>query len=193
MFIITGCATVPQQQVLNSAGNRAYLTSRYQEAAQRYEKALEAAEKNKDKQFIAIASYGLGRAKIKLCQFDEAEHWLKESIKARESVPDSNMAYMTQNLSELARLHMAQQRYSDAIPLFERATPMLYKLNIEQSDPIALADQFDAYEESLRKIGRIVEADEIAAKSLELRIKNPGKFAHFRPDQISKNCFPPVN
>lgn len=186
---ITGCATIPQQQVLNAEGNRAYLSTRYQEAAQRYEKALEAAEKDKDQQYIAIASYGLGRANIKLCRLAEAEHWLKKSIQARETLADSDLAYMSQNLSELARLHMAQQRYSDAIALFERATPMLYRLKADKRDPIELANQFDAYEEALRKTGRTAEADAIANKAKELRQENPGRVTLFRPEPIPQNCF----
>ncbi|MPS49400.1 tetratricopeptide repeat protein [Methylobacillus sp.] len=188
IFTIIGCATAPQQQVLNAEGNRAYLTARYQEAVQRYEKALEAANQNKDKQYIAIASYGLGRANVKLCRLDEAEHWLKHSIQARETLADSSLAYMTQNLSELARLYMAQQRYADAITLFERATPMLYRLKADKKDPIELANQFDAYEEALRKTGRAAEADAMANKAKELRQDNPGKVALFRPDPIPQAC-----
>ncbi len=186
---IIGCATVPQQQVLNIEGNRAYLTARYQEAVQRYEKALEAAKQNKDQQYIAIASYGLGRANVKLCRLDEAEHWLRYSIQARETLTDSNLAYMTQNLSELARLYMAQQRYTDAITLYERANPMLYRLKVDKTDPIALANQFDAYEEALRKTDRNAEADAMAEKSKELKQDNPGKFALFRPEPIPQACF----
>ena len=186
---IIGCATTSQQHVLNMEGNRAYLTARYQEAVQRYEKALEAANQNKDQQYIAIASYGLGRANIKLCRLDEAEHWLKHSIQARETLADSSLAYMTQNLSELARLYMAQQRYADATTLYERATPLLYRLKADKNDPIELANQFDAYEEALRKTDRTAEANAIANKAKELRKDNPGKFARFRPEPISQTCF----
>src|SRR5690606_20713764 len=102
-FIVacTSCATVSQQQQLNYEGNKAYLSARYQEALQRYEKTLDAAYKNKDQQYIAIAMYGLGRTNTKLCRLDEAENWLKQSITARDALADTNEAYITQNLSEL--------------------------------------------------------------------------------------------
>ncbi|MCB5183816.1 tetratricopeptide repeat protein [Methylobacillus gramineus] len=188
IFTISSCTTVSQQHILNTEGNRAYLTAHYQEAAQRYEKALEAAQKNKDQQYIAIASYGLGRANIKLCRLDEAEHWLKKSIQAREALADSNLAYLSQNLSELARLYMAQLRYADAITLFYKATPMLYRLKEDNNDPIALANQLDAYEEALRKTGRTAEADTIANKAKELRQNNRGKVALFKAEAIPQSC-----
>ena len=84
---------------------------------------------------------------------------------------------------------MAQQRYSDAIALFERATPMLYRLKADKRDPIELANQFDAYEEALRKTGRTAEADAIANKAKELRQENPGRVTLFRPEPIPQNCF----
>jgi len=91
----TSCATVSQQQQLNYEGNKAYLSARYQEALQRYEKTLDAAYKNKDQQYIAIAMYGLGRTNTKLCRLGEAENWLKQSITARDALADTNAAYIT--------------------------------------------------------------------------------------------------
>lgn len=184
----TSCATVSQQQQLNYEGNKAYLSARYQEALQRYEKTLDAAYKNKDQQYIAIAMYGLGRANTKLCRLGEAENWLKQSITARDALADTNEAYITQNLLELARLYIAQERYVEANVLLDRAVPLLYHLRLDRSDPIELANQLDEYEKPLRKTGRIVEADAIANKSKELRQNNPGKVALFRPDQIPQNC-----
>jgi tetratricopeptide (TPR) repeat protein len=188
MVACTSCATVSQQQQLNYEGNKAYLSARYQEALQRYEKTLDAAYKNKDQQYIAIAMYGLGRTNTKLCRLDEAENWLKQSITARDALADTNKAYITQNLSELARLYIAQERYAEANALLDRAVPLLYRLKLDRSDPIELANQLDEYEKSLRKTGRTVEADAIASKSKDLRQNNPGKIALFRPDQVPKNC-----
>uniref|UniRef100_I1XJX7 Tetratricopeptide repeat protein n=2 Tax=Methylophaga nitratireducenticrescens TaxID=754476 RepID=I1XJX7_METNJ len=85
------CATVSSQQQLNYEGNKAYLSGHYQEALRRYEKTLEAANKNKDQQYIAIGMYGLGRTNIKLCRLDEAEKWLKQSIIVREKVADKRI------------------------------------------------------------------------------------------------------
>jgi len=184
----TSCATVSQQQQLNYEGNKAYLSAHYQEALQHYEKALDAAYKNKDQQYIAIVMYGLGRTNTKLCRLGEAENWLKQSITARDALVDTNAAYITQNLLELARLYIAQERYVEANVLLDRAVPLLYRLRLDRSDPIELANQLDEYEKPLRKTGRTVEADAIANKSKELRQNNPGKIALFRPDQIPQNC-----
>lgn len=189
MVACTSCATVSQQQQLNYEGNRAYLSARYQEALQRYEKTLDAAYENNDQQYVAIAMYGLGRANTRLCRLDEAENWLKKSIAARDALADSNEAYITQNLSELARLYIAQGRYVEANTLLDRAVPLLYRLRTDRSDPIAFANQLDEYEKSLREAGRTVEADVMAGKSKELRQNNPGKIALFRPDPIPQSCF----
>lgn len=183
------CATVSHQQQLNYDGNKAYLSGRYQEALRSYEKTLRAANKNRDQQYIAIAMYGLGRTNIKLCRLDEAEKWLKQSIIVREKVADNDEAKITQNISELARLYSAQQRYLEANVLFERSLPLLYQMKADHSDPIELANHLDEYEKSLRQTGRLSEADDIAIKSSELRQNNPGKIALYRPDPIPQSCF----
>lgn len=189
IVICMSCSTVSQQQQLNFEGNNAYLSARYQEALHRYEKTLDAANKNKDQQYIAIAMYGLGRTNIKLCRLGEAEAWLKQSIAARDALADSDEAYITQNLLELSRLYIAQERYTEANVFLDRAVPILYRLRLERSDPIGLANQLDEYEKSLREAGRKADADVISNKSKQLRQNNLGKFALFRPDQIPKSCF----
>lgn len=189
MLISISCATVSPQQQLNYEGNIAYLSEHYQEALQRYEKTLEAAYKNKDQQYIAIAMYGLGRTNIKLCKLDEAEKWLKQSIVARDKLTDTSEAQITQNLSELARLYIAQERYVEANALFERSVPLIYRLKGHRSDPIELANHLDEYEKSLRHVGREAEADATAVTSKELRKNNPGKIALFRPEPIPQRCF----
>lgn len=183
------CATVSPQQQLNYEGNKAYLSGRYQEALQRYEKTLDAANKKNDQQYIAIAMYGLGRTNIKLCRLNEAEKWLKQSITVREKVADNDEAKITQNLSELARLYTAQERYKEANVLYERSLPLLYQMKAERSDPIELANHLDEYEKSLRQLERLSEADATSIKSKELRENNPGKVALFRPEPIPQNCF----
>ncbi|EMR12601.1 hypothetical protein MPL1_09622 [Methylophaga lonarensis MPL] len=182
------CAIVSSQHQLNYEGNRAYLSGEYQEALRHYEKTLEAANKNKDEQYIAIAMYGLGRTNIKLCRLAEAEQWLKQSITAREKLADNDEAIITQNLSELARLYLAQERYTEANVLYERSLPLLYQRKSDKYDPIELANHLDEYEGSLRNTGRFLEAESVAKKSNELRQNNPRKIARFIPDPVPETC-----
>ena len=75
--------------------------------------------------------YGLARAKGYLCNFKEAEEWFKKSIAMRKNIPDSNVAYLSQNILEFARLYIAQQKWKAANAQFERAIPLLERLDIE--------------------------------------------------------------
>lgn len=186
--LCVSCSTVSPQQQLNFEGNNAFTSRQYELAFSRYEKALAAAYKKNDQQYIAITMYGLGRTSIKLCRLTEGETWLKQSIVARDSLADTGAAIITQNLAELARLYIAQQRYAEANSLLDRAMPLLYAMKLEKSDPIALANQLDEYEKSLRGSGRIAEADATATKSKQLRQSNLGKYALFRPEPIPQYC-----
>ncbi|MFA7351791.1 MAG: tetratricopeptide repeat protein [Methylotenera sp.] len=186
--LCVSCSAVSPQQQLNFEGNNAFTSRQYELAFSRYQKALAAAYKKNDQQYIAISMYGLGRTSIKLCRLTEGETWLKQSIVARDSLPDTGAAIITQNLAELARLYIAQQRYAEANSLLDRAMPLLYAMKLEKSDPIALANQLDEYDKSLRGSGRTAEADAIAMKSEQLRQSNLGKYALFRPEPIPQYC-----
>src|SRR3546814_6376045 len=82
----TRCALVTGVQTFALPIYRAYLSARYQEALQRYEKTLDAAYENNDQQYVAIAMYGLGRANTRLCRLDEAENRSEERRVGKESV-----------------------------------------------------------------------------------------------------------
>jgi tetratricopeptide (TPR) repeat protein len=172
----------------NAEGNRAFAAHRYDEALRMFQQALKLAIDVGDKQYEAIATFGVARSYGQLCAVDQAERAFQKSIALREGVPDQKYSYMTQNLLEFARFLMAQNRFSDAVPLIDKAIPLLDRLDVAKSDPIGYAELLDDYQTALKSAGRNQEASDIAAKADAFRQGNPGKRARFKPDRYPSNC-----
>jgi hypothetical protein len=166
----------------NDEGNKAYNAKDFPLAAEQFALALKLSTDEKDQQYQAIAMYGLARSSGQLCRVAEAEDWFKQSIAAREKVPDGPQARVTQNLLEYSRFLLAQKRFEDAAPLMTKAYVLLEKLGAEQADPIAYADFLDQYVSVLHVTGRAASAEVAAARSSGLRTKYAGQQARFKPD-----------
>ena len=184
----TGCATVPPHQQINFEGNIALESQNYQLAREKYKGALAEAEKSKDLQYSVIAMYGLARANGYLCNFKEAEEWFKKSISLRENLPDSNTAYLSQNILEFARLYVAQKKWKEATAQFERAIPLLESLDIEKRDPIGYANVLEDYKSSLQFSGNMKEAEKIKQKIEYLRSAYSSRRASFKTKPYPENC-----
>lgn len=79
----------------------------------------------------------------------------------------------------MARLNYDQVRYKDAAEFYARGTPIVERLGLDKSDPIALANALDEYADALNRIGNGVESEVIKQKSLALRQMNPDRKADF--------------
>jgi tetratricopeptide (TPR) repeat protein len=172
----------------NADGNAAFAARQYETAIRKYQQALNLAVEAGDKQYEAIATFGMARTYGQLCEVDQAERAFWKSISLRESLPDQKYAYLSQNLLEFARFLIAQKRVHDAVPLIDRAIPLLEKLEVAKSDPIAYADFLDEYQSALKAVGRGSEAADTATKAASLRQANPGRSARFKPDQYPTAC-----
>lgn len=188
ILVVAGCSTVSPQQQINFEGNVALESQNYQLAREKYEGALAEAEKAYDRQYSVIAMYGLARANGYLCNYKEAEEWFKKSISQRESLLDSNNAYLSQNILEFARLYVAQKKWNEATAQFKRAIPLLEGLNIEKLDPIGYADVLEDYKSSLKSSGNDKDAQEISKKIEYLRNEFSSRQASFKIKPYPESC-----
>lgn len=170
----------------NAEGNRAYFQGRYEEALSKFELARSLASKDGDKQYEAIAMYSLARANVKVCRLTDADRWFKAALSAREALPDDKYAMLTQNLLEYARFLFATGRPSEAVPLVERAVPLLQNIGIEQSDPIAFAELLEQEGAAQQALG--VGSEAALARAANLRAANVGRSANFKPEAFPANC-----
>jgi tetratricopeptide (TPR) repeat protein len=172
-----------------AAGNRALDSERFETAVKRYERALTRAAEEGNKQYQAIAMYGLARANAHLCRVSLAERWFLDSIALREMIQDDpQIAFLTQNLIEFARFLVANGRLEDAVPYFSRSVPMLENLGIEQSDPIGYAEFLDDYVSTLRILGRAEDTEPHAQRASNIRQRFPDLRAIFRPTPYPSSC-----
>ena len=190
LVFIGACAAPSPALRANADGNRAYLSGRLNEALSKYELSLKLATESGDKQYAVIAMYGLARTNAKLCNSALAEDWFKKSIAARESLPDERYARLTQNLLEFARFLLAQGRVAEAIPLMDRAVPLLEGLGVEKSDPIAYANFYVDYAAALKEAGRPADAAVASSQAARLRNANPGREARFKAETYPTDCKP---
>ena len=188
LLILTGCASINQPQQLNYEGNILFDSSDFKRAIKKYNSALVKAQSQGDKQYAAISMYGLGRSYGFICNYNEAEKWLKNSITLREELQDSNVAYKTQNILELARLYKVLGRNSAANAEFEKAIPLLVSIDIEASDPIGYATVLEDYVFTLKQSGSIEKSDMVEAEIDRLIANNPGMKATYVPNPYPTKC-----
>ena len=188
ILFFSGCATVLPEQRLNHQGNVALDLNNYSAAIKNYNEAFGVAERTGNQQYAAIAAYGLGRAYGYSCNFEEAEKWLKKSIFLRKSIPDSEIAYLSQNYLELARLYVSWDRWPEAVSKFQSAMPLLKGLNIEARDPIGYANVLEDFKISLSQIGDKDKAKQIKEKINSLRIGHSNRTAAFKPKPYPRKC-----
>ena len=174
LLILTGCASINQPQQLNYEGNILFDSSDFKRAIKKYNSA--------------ISMYGLGRSYGFICNYNEAEKWLKNSITLREELQDSNVAYKTQNILELARLYKVLGRNSAANAEFEKAIPLLVSIDIEASDPIGYATVLEDYVFTLKQSGSIEKSDMVEAEIDRLIANNPGMKATYVPNPYPTKC-----
>jgi tetratricopeptide (TPR) repeat protein len=183
---LIGCAVTPNSEQLNAQANRAFYSGQLEIAAKAYSQAMTDAQKEGNKQYEAIAMYGLARTNAKLCHIAEADRWFRASIEARDKLPDDPYALITQNLVEYARFLMDTERPALAVPFMDRAIPKLDATGIQVTDPIAYAEFLEEYAKALTAAQR----DAIAARNraAALRAANPGKDSRFKPEHLLSNC-----
>ena len=188
IILFTGCAsTTKSPQSLNWSGNIAYEQLKYEVAKDYYESAINLAKNSNDKEYQSIAMYGLAKTEGRLCNFNQAEYLLKESIQIRNELFDTGNAKITQNIFELGRIYIAQEKWDSASIQYNKAIPMLEKFDMETLDPIGLSNLLKEYYQVLEQT--VTEkAHSINLKIGELRKNNPNEKARYISNLYSKDC-----
>ena len=188
IILFTGCAsTTKSSQSLNWSGNIAYEQLKYEVAKDYYESAIELAKNSNDKEYQSIAMYGLAKTEGRLCNFSQAEYLLKESIQIRNELFDTGNAKITQNIFELGRIYIAQEKWDFAFIQYNKAIPMLEKFDMETLDPIGLSNLLKEYYQVLEQTFT-EKAHSINLKIGELRKNNPNEKARYISNLYSKDC-----
>jgi len=65
---------------------------------------------------------------------------------------------------------------------------LLEKSDIQNSDPIALAESYDDYAFALKVMGRAGDAESAGKEASRIRTDNPGKTANFKPVRYNQSC-----
>ncbi|WGO99474.1 tetratricopeptide repeat protein [Saccharophagus degradans] len=188
VFLHVSCASTNLYQQINWDANIDIDAERYSEAKKKYLIVLERARKAGDKEYVAIAQYGLGRANGYLCDFDEAANWFIKSIKERENLPDNQYAYITQNKLELARLYKAFGEFTLANELFEESIKRLDKIDILNEDPIGYVLVLEDYKSSLEGVGNSTKAALVNKTIESIYSSYPGVEPKFVAKQYSEQC-----
>jgi len=187
-----GCATAINRhnaENYHQAGLQAEWNGDYELAERNFYRALvNARSGNSPKAGISMAEYNLGRIKGYLCKHKEAEELLLDALKLEVEVTGPESGVTSKRLFELARLYYDQGKYDKAAQYYSRAIPIVKKLGVEKSDPIALADAMDEYSVSLSKSGNKTKASEVKSEASALRKNNPGAKAKFVPTRYNTRC-----
>ena len=192
VVILSGCATAINRKTAeryHQAGLQAAYQGDYTLAEKNFSRALiNARLGNLPISGLSMITYNLGRTKGYLCKHQEAEVLLLEALKLEKKVEDENSGLMAMRLFDLARLYYVQGNYNDATVYFGRAIPVVKKLGLEKSDPIALAIAMEKYSISLAKSGNMSKANDVKSESSLLREKNPGVNPKFVAVNYNENC-----
>jgi tetratricopeptide (TPR) repeat protein len=189
---LTGCLwniyRVKAQQYYD-AGVQAEKAGDLEWAKENYLRALENAKRgHSPKSGISTATYDLGRVTGYLCEYDQAEKLLLQSLRMQEELTGPDSAAVTTRLFELARFYHDRGRYSESIPYYARGVSAVKTPNTGAGDPAGYAADLEDYADSLRKTGRTDKAEEFQARSGEIRNRHQGKSSDFLPMRYNRRC-----
>jgi len=132
----------------------------------------------------SVMYYEYGRTSGATCFYDHAQEYLTKSLKLDEE----SSGPIHYPLIELARLNLDQGKFAQAVPYFERAIPVVDKLNAEALDPIGFADLLDEYAKALNATGRASDASTLSARANGLRSKHQGATSRTDRTPYGKFC-----
>ncbi|CCQ90287.1 exported hypothetical protein [Nitrospina gracilis 3/211] len=135
----------------------------------------------------AYAAYEYGRISGYLCDHEEAEKYMLQSLEIKERL-EFPLDFKAKSYFELARFYYDSDQYAQSIPYFDKGIQLAEILGGEKTDPIAFANILDEHASALRKTGAEQQADTIAKRAETIREQNSGQQAHFKPTRYNQNC-----
>ena len=151
-------------RVEQNLGILANIQGDFDEAVARYGRSLEAYRASNDEHGCAIAYHNLGMASADLQQFDEAEHYYRQSYEIAARAGDMHLQGLC--LVNHADVHFLRERYDDAQRNAEAALVTFDRLD-------ALSDKANAYRVLgmvFRETGRPAVAEARLLAAIELAV-----------------------
>ena len=171
------------------AGVRAEGKADYRAAQREYAQAYKIAEDDKlGPAALSAATYELGRVTGYLCDYSRAHRLLRQSLEIEERVSGPYSANTSARYMELARLNYDNGRYAQAVPYYERAIPLLEKLDVDKRDPLGFAEALDEFGASLSHIGATSEAQRVLRRADRMRAQNSNRARSYIPRRYDRNC-----
>jgi len=196
--LMTACVTVepPKPGEVNQpfrqhyeAGVQAESKADYRSAQREYAQAYKIAEDDKlGPAALSAATYELGRVTGYLCDYSRAHRLLRQSLEIEEQVSGPYSANTSARYMELARLNFDNGFYAKAVPYYERAIPLLEKLDIDKRDPLGFADALEEFGTSLSHIGAAQEAQRVLRRADRIRTQNANRTRPYTPRRYDRGC-----
>ena len=123
-----------------------------------------------------------------LCEFDEAEAMLSKALELEQDLKGFESEAIEKYALELAMFYHDNGMFEKSAPYYERGISVAIKFGARENDPIALAQRYDEYAETLTKLGRQSEADTARKEAHDLRLANPDQKAIYVPVRYHQNC-----
>ncbi len=134
---------------------------------------------------LAVFYYEYGRSLGAVCEFAEADSYLKKAMKLDQ---DSGGDYFT-DLTELARLNYDQGKFGEAAAFYELDVAALDRKNAEVTAPAAFLDLLREFSDCLKKTGHDEEAKAIDARIAQVAAEHPG--LHSITERTPYGKYPP--
>ncbi len=193
---LTGCGTTQTLDQAHStegyfnAGLRAEAAGSLRDAEKNYEKALASLydQLEDDDEAMSQVLFRLGRVKSALCEWQQAEDYLKESLLMEEKASDFYSEATVKRTFEIAYFYFDREMYEPSLPYFAQGIQIAKDNGMTEKDPIALASIYDDYETSLRQAGQADDAQIIRDEAAAIRSRHPDRKAAYSPGRYSKTC-----
>lgn len=154
-----GLGATPEERwtSLNTAGTRAFVAGRADDARNLYQAALQQARQFGDADLrLAATLNNLGVVHLQAGETGQAEEAYSQALAIREKLLGERHPQVAQSLGNLALLRVAQQRFDDAEALFRRSLAILEQAY--GTDDPRLANTLGHFVELLRSRGQDAEA-----------------------------------
>lgn len=139
-------------------------------------------------EYISATLYGYGRMLGYTCDYSASDEAIKESLRLEKSVSDSVTPNITKRLSELGRLSLARESYSEAAEYFGDASSGLEKLGMLKTNPMGYALYLEDYAKALRMSGQETKSEVVLSRAQSIRNANPALTATFTPIYYEEAC-----
>lgn len=187
LLLLVGCATPINKKIANNHMKAAIDASNNGnwDASRRHWAKVVVNSKlaNAPEQKMAVFNYEYGLALGVTCYFEEAEKYL--NLAYQQDINTGGPSY--KDLIELARLNLNQKKWEKSINYFEKALPILNKINASTGAPHAYADILDDYANALENSNN-QNSKKYRQEAKNIREKNPKSYSITEKIPYGEQC-----